>query len=57
MRLAVQVFTYGKGKIILSSLIIIPFLGRDAFSEKILSNLVRYADEGLPQKLEMSLKV
>lgn len=52
---AVQVFTHGKGKIILSSLNIIPFLGKDAFSENILSNMVRYADEKLPEKLARSL--
>jgi hypothetical protein len=41
----------GKGKIILTSLYLLPNLGGDALAEKLLSNLVSYAVRGLPEEL------
>jgi beta-galactosidase len=41
----------GKGKIILTSLHLLPNLGGDALAEKLLSNLVKYAVEELPREM------
>jgi hypothetical protein len=42
----------GKGKIIITSLNLLPNLKRDALAEKLLANLVRYAQHHLPKELE-----
>jgi len=43
----------GKGRIIISSLNLLPNLDEDALAEKLLHNLVSYAQETLPQNLEL----
>jgi len=48
---AVQIYKYGSGQIILTSLNVVSNLGRDALAEKLLCNLVNYAHKGLPPKL------
>jgi hypothetical protein len=48
---AVQIYEYTKGKIILTTLNLLPNLHRDALAEKLLANIVNYADLGLPAKL------
>jgi hypothetical protein len=48
---AVQIYSYGKGKIILTSLNLVPNLRLDALAEKLLCNVVKYADGGLPSEL------
>jgi len=47
----VQIYDHGKGKIILTSLNLLPALQRDALAEGLLCNLVNYAAKGLPPKL------
>jgi beta-galactosidase len=47
----VKIYRDGKGKVILSSLNLIPSLSSDALAEKVLCNLVKYADQGLPGEL------
>jgi len=42
----------GKGRIIITSLNLLPNLGRDALAEKLLHNLVLYAQDALPRELE-----
>jgi beta-galactosidase len=49
--LAIQIFASGKGKAIFTSLNLIPNLDRDALAEKLLVNLVNYAQAGLPGAL------
>jgi hypothetical protein len=46
-----QIYDHGKGKIILTSLNLLPALQRDALAERLLCNLVNYAAKGLPSKL------
>jgi hypothetical protein len=48
---AVQIYKYGNGKILLTSLNLLPNLGRDALAEKLLCNLVNDARQGLPAEL------
>lgn len=42
----------GKGKIIITNLNLLPNLGRDALAEKMLCNLVQFAQQGLPVRME-----
>ena len=48
---AVQIYSHGKGRIILTSLELVPNLARDALAEKLLVNLLHYAELGLPADL------
>jgi hypothetical protein len=47
----VQVYEVGRGKLILTSLNLLPNLRQDALAEKLLANLVNYAERGLPSEL------
>ncbi len=49
---AVQIYSHGKGRIILTSLELVPNLARDALAEKLFVNLLNYADRELPSDLE-----
>jgi hypothetical protein len=48
---AVQIYALGKGKIILTCLNLLPNLKSDALAEKLLCNLLNYAESGLPVDL------
>jgi hypothetical protein len=47
----VQIYEVGRGKLILTSLNLLPNLRRDALAEKLLANLVNYAGQGLAHEL------
>ncbi len=51
----VQIISYGSGRIIFSSFSLLPYLGTDAVAEKILCNLLKYAEKELPTELKESL--
>ena len=44
----IQIHEHGKGKIILTSLNLLENMSRDALAEKLLANIVNYANRGLP---------
>ena len=48
----IQIHDHGKGRIILTSLNLLANVSRDALAEKVLCNLVNYANRGLPGALE-----
>jgi hypothetical protein len=48
---AVQVYSHGDGRIILTSLNLLPNLRTDALAEKLLANLVRHSDRLMPSEL------
>lgn len=50
---AVQIYSHGKGRIVLSIFNLLPNLRKDALAEKLLSNLVYYCDQELPSELTL----